>query len=439
MTNFKYAGIALAITSALALSACDTSINVEPDDHDHDHGHDHDHDHETTGRLVILTGDSDTPSAVVYDLENDAALDTFELGFASRLYTSPNRRYALAIQRDQNTVRFIDSGFETEDHGDHSHSHTHDPSLLSFSLSGERPTHYDYFVSNGAVFYDAAPGMPSSVDVISDHSIGHERIVASVTLNTNMHGAAEVRGDHLFTTYRSDAVTDSTLPDFVEVYSRHDDHYEFVQRFDEPCPGLHGSAINTLSVAFGCRDGVLLVQEDDHGHSHDHDHDDFEAIKIANPDGMSGRVGTLWAHEAHDIFIGRAGQELVLLDASHADEMQVIDWREEGSDAEIVSVAFNHSGNRFAVLDDTGMLTVIRLRPDHDHDNYPYQIQSQFEVLEHVHTGTAMTTSAVNHQAYITDPDHNELIIVDLHDGEIIETRSLDFSPGAAVWLGFTD
>ena len=442
--EFKLGSLALAIASVFVLSACDTSINAEEDhadDHDHDHGHDHDH-ADATGRLVLM--ESGSTRAFVYDLEDDHTFDAIDLSFESSLYASPGQRYAIVIQREQGEVRFIDGGFEAEEHGDHNHYHMHDPSLLSYRLTGEMPTHYDYFLTRGAVFYDGTDGVASKVEVISDHSIGHERLVGSLGLATRMHGAAEVRDAHLFTTYRSDPDASSTLPDFVEVYELHDDEYEFVERFEEPCPGLHGSAINQSSVAFGCTDGVLLISADshDHSHSHDHDHADFEAMKIANVDGLEGRVGTVWAHEAHNFIIGRAGEELVLIDADHADDqgMQVIDWRDaDHADSTIVSVAFNYSGNRFAVLDDTGELTIIRLR-DHGHDDYPYQIQSRFEVLEHLHDGNAsMTVSAVNHQAYITDAEHNRLVIVDLHDGEIIDTRDLDFTPGSAVWLGFTE
>ncbi|MCC5880201.1 MAG: hypothetical protein JJU03_09955 [Idiomarina sp.] len=438
--EFKLGSLALAIASVFVLSACDTSINVtETDDHGHDHDHDHDHGHaESSGRLVLM--ESGSTRAHVYDLADDHTFDAIDLGFESAIYASPGQRYALAVQREQGQVRLIDGGFEVEPHGDHNHNHMHDPSLLSYSLIGEMPTHYDYFLTRGAVFYDGSDGVSSKVEVISDHSIGEERLVASLGLSTNMHGAAEVRGEHLFATYRSDPAASSTLPDYVEVYEQHGDHYDFVQRFEEPCPGLHGSAINLTSVAFGCTDGVLLITEDSHAHSHDHDHADFEAAKIANPEGFEGRVGSLWAHEAHNFMIGRAGQSLVVIDADHDHGMQVIDWRAEGhTDTTIVSVAFNYSGNRFAVLDSTGELTIIRLR-DHDHENYPYQIQSRFEVLEHLHDGNAaMTVSAVNHQAYITDAEHNQIVIVDLHDGEIIDTRDLSFTPAGAVWLGFTE
>ncbi|RUO25963.1 hypothetical protein CWE09_04345 [Aliidiomarina minuta] len=422
---FQRSSLALAIASVFFLSACDTSVDVVADDNDHDHDHEHENGH-STGRLVIT--EDGTTNAFVYDLGENELFGPMDLGFESRLYTSPGYRYALAVQRSQNQVRFIDSGYESEDHDGHSHDHEHDPELLSYMLTGEMPTHYDYFLNRGAVFYDGTDGTPAKVEVVSDHSIAHERLVGDVTLDARMHGAAEVRNDWLFTSYRSDPGAESTLPDYVEVYELHDDHYDFVDRFDEPCEGLHGSAINQEHVAFGCSDGVLVISD----HEHDHEHH-FETSKIAN---LDGRIGTLYGHPDSHIFVGVAGDELYRVDPDHG-EMQHIDWRDaDHADAEVVSMTFNYSGNRFAILDDHGYMTIVRFR-DEGHDDYPFQIQSHFSVLEHVHDGqAAMTASAINHDAYIMDVEHNRVVIVDLHDGEVIDERDLDFTPAGAVWLG---
>lgn len=427
---FQRSSLALAIASVFFLSACDTSVDVVPED---EHGHDHEHEQgHSTGRLVIT--EAGTTNAFVYDLEDNHLFGPMDLGFESRLYTSPGYRYAVALQRTQGQVRFIDSGYESEPHGDHIDQHEHDPALLGYMLSGEMPTHYDYFINRGAVFYDGSAGTPSKVEVISDHSIEHERLVGSLTLDTRMHGAAEVRNDWLFTTYRSDPTAESTLPDFVEVYELHSDHYDFVERFAEPCEALHGSATNHDHVAFGCSDGVLVIGE----HTHDNEHH-FEVSKITNPESLEGRIGTLYGHPESHSFVGVAGTELYWVDPDHG-EMQHIDWRDaEHADAEFVSLAFNYSGNRFAILDDHGYMSIVRFR-DEGHENHPFEIQSHFVALEHVHEGqAAMTTSAVNHDAYIMDAEHNRVVIVDLHDGEVIEERDLDFTPANAVWLGFLE
>lgn len=449
---FNPSMLALAVTSVFMLSACEDSLDVEPvqDDHDHDHGHDddHDHDHEhdgVAGRLV-LSGAEDA-MAWVFDLEEEAIIADFSLtGAAARVYPSPDNRYALAIQRDYNLVNFVDGGLWYDDHGSHGHEHQAEPTLLDFELTGERPTHYDYYAHLGAVFFDGNEGVPSAVEVLSDQTLSDGHSLAEVTLERAMHGAAEVRGDELFVSYRSDD-TPNTLPDYVELYERHGDHYDWVERFSEPCPMLHGSTTTEHAVLFGCEDGVLAIvaDHDDHDHDHDHGHS-YTAMKLANPEGMTGRIGTLFSHDNTGVIVGRAGSELYRVhvpdghddhdhdhDHGHGDFSHIHWQSEEHPDAGIVSVAFNYSGNRLAVLADTGYLTIVRFRDDE------YEIQSRMHLFHELHEddlAPALATSAVSHAAFVTDPSHQELMVIDLHDGVVEHTYELDFVPGSAAWVG---
>jgi len=429
-STFAFKPVLLAVAAALALSACGDSRDVVATDtgDDHSHDHDHDHDHHLHGRLAITEANDD--HLYIFDMEDEAIIAEFHLPDAgARIYPSPGYRYAVAINRDipgqGGVVSFIDSGYETEAHGDHYHLNTHSPEMLDFALHGELPTHYDYYLTRGAVFFDGVSGVPAMVNVISDHSLSESRLIGEVNLETNMHGAAEVRNNHLFVTYRSTA-TDSVLPDFVELYHRHDGEYEWVTRFETECPGLHGSAINDHFVAFGCRDGVLLIE----GHDHS-----FEDSKINNPEFLAdARIGTLYAHKGYETFIGRADQRLVLIDPDHA-EMDEIHWRDEDSDRRIAGAGFNHSGNRFAVLDDHGHLTIVRLR---DHG---YEIQSEMHIFDEIDSDALPTIafSAVSHDAFAVNPATREVVAIDLHDGEVEERFSLDFAPAGVVWLGFLE
>ncbi|WP_194755878.1 YncE family protein [Aliidiomarina indica] len=419
---------ALAVAAALTLSACGENLSVEltnPPVGGGD-GHDHGDDHDRSGRLVFTSHDSD--HAYVLDLHDEVIIADFHLtGPAARIYPSPGYRYAIAIERSAGVVSFIDSGFETEAHGDHGHYHEHDPSLIDFQLFGELPTHYDWFETRGAVFFDGVSGVPAKVDALSDHSLSEGRVLASLELERNQHGAAEIRGNDLFVSYRS-ADVDGVLPDFVEVYERHSDHFDFVQRFEEPCLGLHGSAVTSVYVTFGCRDGVLVITEDDAG---------FTAAKLANPASITeanSRVGTIYAHDNTQNFVGRAGHELYWLHLDDGD-MHHIEWRgEENADAHIHAAGFNYSGNRFAILDSTGHLTIVRFRTDH------YEIQSEMHVIDEMgeHAPT-MAFSPISHDAFITDPLAQEVIIVDLHDGLVEDRISLEFSPAGVSWHGFLE
>ncbi|WP_217694033.1 hypothetical protein [Vreelandella aquamarina] len=83
-------------------------------------------------------------------------------GEAPRLYASPGNRYAVAIQRGEDLVSFVDGGLYTEDHGDHMHDYAETPSMLSLTLNDHKPTHYSAGESQGVVFFDGGEARPQS-------------------------------------------------------------------------------------------------------------------------------------------------------------------------------------------------------------------------------------------------------------------------------------
>ncbi len=181
-----------------------------------------------------------------------------------------------------------------------------------------------------------------------------------------------------------------------------------------------------MYVTFGCSDGVLVITEVEAG---------FTASKLANSSTITAaesRIGSIYAHDETGVFIGKAGQELHWLDLAE-EAMVQLDWRgEENADAAIAHVGFNYTGNRLAILDDSGMLTIVRFSSD------TYEVQSQFSVLAELGDSLPnITFSAASHEAFIADPVAQEIIVVDLHDGEVVERLALDVAPGSLVWLGF--
>lgn len=208
--SWKLIGVA---GSALFLSACSdgSSSGDSPSDDDIVANI------ESAGRLALYGGD--TSSIAMLDLDSETTLQRFALpGGDARLYASPDKRYAVAIQRDDNKVSFIDSGLYTEDHVDHLHDYMEDPVLLDFALSGSRPTHYSAHEEHGVVFFDAQDGILSTVSIMSDSDIGAGVITGELTLSNSMHGAAKFVNDHLFVTYRDTSITETVLPAAIERY-----------------------------------------------------------------------------------------------------------------------------------------------------------------------------------------------------------------------------
>ncbi|WP_417706345.1 5-methyltetrahydrofolate--homocysteine methyltransferase [Rheinheimera aquimaris] len=437
--------LAALLVSVSLLSACgDSTTNIVEKDPIADDGDDHDHDHDdisTVGRLVISAKDSNLVS--VYELEDGALLDTFAVADTpSALAASATKRYALVVQRTTDRVEFVDGGLFQEDHVDHLHDYQQAPALSSFVLSDSRPTHITSNDSQVAVFFDgdAATGTPAALAVLTDADITTDSNSYPVlNYSTHMHGAAQARGEYVLSTIR-DANSATTLPDKVGVYHAHDDHFDEELVFDELCPGLHGSAQNEHVIAFGCTDGVLVINQQDAT---------FNASKIANTDDFSGtmRIGTLVGAEHAEHLVGFAGASMFAIHAEDG-EMELVDWQgTEG--ASLVGYGFADGGEKFVLLDNQGYLTILNYHGhEHGHEHEGAAEEPAFEIAGKVQLTTAdastmpegsrfeLAISASDDKVYVTNPIDSTLLTVDIADAEVVATKQLNFVPHKLVWLG---
>lgn len=440
----------LAGLLCFSLSACDSaSTNIvekdpiaKPDD-DHDHGHSA----EGGGRLLVISSASPLSEAQIYDLEDNNLIDTFSLTQTpSAVHSSAGYRYAALISRTSNYVGFLDGGVWREDHVDHLHDYEEAPVLMDYSLSGSQPTHVVKHEDQLAIFYDGLAATatsalaPASVQVLTDSDIGARRAtLPSIAYTVNMHGAAEPRGEHVLATVRrADADTASgnpVLPDQVGVYHLHEGEYEQEEILGVNCPDLHGAAQNENYIAFGCSDGVLLVEDMDGL---------FVPSKIANPAELSTdlRVGSLFGHEHSEQLIGRASAlEWVSIDPVEG-EMQMIDWQPV-ADAQSVSYGFSFDGERFLILDNQGYLTILE---SHIHDGHmEWEYTPRIDITEENPADLpegqrfTMTIAQNANLAYISDPMAQHIVIVDLEDGDVVGQIELDFAPAFITWLGIPE
>lgn len=449
-----------AIASALILAGCgDAETNIVelppievPDDHDHDdHDHDdgdHDHDDfeiESEGRLVVSDAASNTLTVV--DLDDSSVLDTFTSTFeGSSLSTSAGYRFAVINSRSNGLTEFLDGGLWREDHVDHLHDYEEAPEMSDFTLEGSKPTHIVVHDGQLAVFYDgdAETSMPAGVKVVTDMQIASETDdVPSLDFTVNMHGVAEPRGDMLISSVRrDDAVSTSSnpiLPDSVAVFHYHDGEYEEEQRFDGECADLHGAAQNELAVAFGCSNGVLVLNEND---------EVFTSTFVENIDSLNGlRIGNLYGHEHADAFIGVASQHgggsAILANVSPVtSSMEVIDWMPE-TDAHAVSYGFTHEGEYFAILDDKGYVTLLEAHEEESDTHWEFahkiDVASANAASLTDEQSFSMTASQVEDMLFVVDPVAQAIWAVDLEDESATPLLSLDFVPSGAVWLGIAE
>ena len=379
---------------------------------------------ETAGRLALYGSDG---SAVrMLDLDTETMLQSFALtGGDARLYSSPDKRYAVVIQRDDNKVSFIDGGLYTEDHVDHLHDYREDPIMLDYGLSGIRPTHYSAHEDHAVIFFDADEGVPSAVTVLSDAGIGTSAVTGELTLTNSMHGAAKFINDKLFVTYRDPFITETVLPAAIERYSMSDGVAELEERYDEPCPRLHGNASNESWLAFGCADGVLAV---------DIKQETYPVTKLDNPASMAeeGRVGTLYAHPALEEMVGVARGQAFVVSPGGDEAFRELPFPEGNS---MVSQGFNVDGETYYILGGDGML-------------YLYDVVADWEAVTPVVVATSIgeedtapvvVASSVDDRLYVLNTNGQQVIEVDSVDGSIVRTIDLDFSATRMTWLGIPE
>jgi hypothetical protein len=405
--------LAAALSATLLLAACGGGSNS--DDHDDDHHVD------TLGRLVIADGST---TVRVLDLDTGTVAQNFTLDHApSALYASPGQRYALAVQRTQDQVQFIDGGIYQEDHGDHLHDYKRNPALVNWRLSGVRPTHYEVHGNLGAFFMDGleASSLPAQAVVFTEAGIEARQTLATLTLPRAMHGTAEPRGNFLLTTYR-DAGSESTLPTQVELYQRNGSGYSFVQRFDDTCPGLHGSYSNEGHSAFGCTDGVLVVTQD--GNS-------FSARKLPNPVDLDPgvRIGTLTGHPERANFIGIASPGHFFDIDPVAGTLTRIDWAEGRTRR---AHAMDAEGRHLLILDDQGTLHVLD-------GNAGWAVRATLPAITSMPTAAPFPAIAVNRaadRAYLSDPNGARIVVVNLDTATLGTPIALNFNPTLLTWVG---
>lgn len=373
------------------------------------------------GRLLV--SEAGSSKVRVMDLSSDQILRSFNLPYpVTALYSSPDFRYGLALQRNDNRVSIIDGGLYQENHGDHWHGYQKEPEWLAYGWDQVRPTHYEQHDGLAALFFDglAEPYAPAKVAVFSDSSLAASRLEASLELPRNMHGTAEPRGEYLLATYRPDQSTTSS-PTQVELYQRQAESYRWLKRFEPPCPGLHGSFSSHDFSVFGCTDGVLVIEQTA---------SEFTARKIANPAGLDSpaRIGTLLGDKEQDNFIGVAGDRLFAIDPV-AGSIRELDWR-QGQQRTRLAQGYSPDGQYLLLLDDQGYLHRWAALEN-------YKPLSSLELGIQPVTGNlpVMVFNPAQPVAYISDPAGQKLHQVFLESAKV-ERLGLDFTPSKLAWIG---
>jgi hypothetical protein len=410
------------LATIMLLSACKDGSNNNTTDA-HQAG---EFDISSPGRLVVTAAEGS--ELAILNSTDGSLIERFNLDNpASGLYTSPQSRFALVVQRDQNQVQVLDGGLYQEDHGDHLHPYQKDPEMLTQSLNGVRPTHYRENETRSAFFFDGdgENALLSSVIDFDDDEILNNT-VRSLELTTAMHGVAEPRGEFLLASYRAPDAS-SVLPDQVELFkfNSNSGNYDAVERFEERCPSLHGAFSTEDASVFACSDGVLVIRQNG---------EQFTAEKIANPIGMAEgvRIGGFSGFADSNVLAGWARGALYAVNLDNS-SIELIDWT-GGTEAEYSTARMDDEGEILMVLNKAGGLHLLDAT-----DNFKHLIEikvlNALPVVEG-HASISIASSKSGEDVYIVDAINNQLVVVNLEHQEIEESISLPFTPKHVTWVG---
>lgn len=256
-------------------------------------------------RLVVADG----REALVHllDVKSGEVIATYEVSSPARVYAGVDGTLAYAVQMDGNRVNVIDTGIRFEPHDDHYHLALADPALLDFVLEGTRPIHFVAHDGMIAIFNDG-DGTAAVFEESVVRGGGNATLIDS---GRPHHGVAVPMEDVVLISLPDPNDAEATLPVGVSVRTLDG---EEIAVFDN-CPRLHGEAsIGHDAVAFGCADGVLIVERDGNG---------WSSRKINNPadNPNNARVGTLYYNERSGLLVGNFGREGIVLFDWDAGEM----------------------------------------------------------------------------------------------------------------------
>ena len=365
----------------------------------------------TEGRLVIVDDNVERPNLSLYDLEQEKSIQNIQLKQPlSGLYASPNNRYAVLMERDQGVVSFYDSGLSLNNGVVTQQT----PQLLNYQLFGAKPTHYRAFNSQAAIFYDGDEQQSSKFDVFKDSDIT-QKIVASEKLPKSHHGVAEPRGEMVLSTYLPEGATKLSL---VKSYQLHGDHFHEEQTLVNECPGLHGASSIQNFTAFGCEDGVLLVEQQGQR---------FADFKLP----LDVRIGTVLGNVKAQNLVGLASTtpDLFIIDGAQKTVRQ-LKWTEQ-ADVQRLKQVYSATGQYFVLLDSTGTLQIFDAKT-WEMKSYPNLLNISAEQL----AKSQLIAHGYLDQVFLSDPERKEILKIDLATGEVKQRIQLSTIPAQIAWVG---
>ena len=354
---------------------------------------------QSQGYLAVVSQDNERAALSLYDLNQyKTIVNTALKQLPLATYSSPSYGYAVLMDRVTGEVSFASAA---------------QGGLLNYRLYGASPTHYRNFNGQAAVFYDGNDSESSKFDVFTDQDIANGS-VSSQRLPYKHHGVAEPRGKLVLSSYLPEGAEQLSM---VKSYLQHGNHYHVEQTLTQPCLGLHGAASNQNFTAFGCQDGVLLVEQK--GQS-------FIDSKIPT----DARIGTLLGHEKVQdlVAIASSQQDLLIVDPRNQ-QADWVAWTTQDT-VKRLKQSFSASGQYFVILDDQGRLHIL--------DSTTWQVIKILPIFTSDSSAIAQAQLAMHgklDQLFINDAVQQSIYQIDLTQGKITQTIQLNTTPQQLAWL----
>ncbi len=374
------------------------------------------------GRLLI--GDGETGAMSVIDLEHgDVEQDAFDLGSrAGRIYSTKNRRFAIAVSSDANQVHIFDGGLYLEAHGDHFDQVEGPVKPLNIDLAGDNPAHLYVGSEYATVFYDGS----GDLALISEHELAEEgEDYLPQTINAGPHhGAAVPLAGGLFavTLQHPDYASDPAeyrLPTGAQIVNLAG---EELHR-ETGCDGLHGDAGNGHIAVFGCFGGVLMLEAHDGA---------YDGAFIAAPEGEPEdfRLTSVWGYPGMEQFFALGSSVgLYVVEPEAGAIRQMIPATES---LQPINFAISHDGEYLLVVMNTGEL---RMYDAHDlellasaGDFLAAPVETGFWARPHLTTAPGAV--------FITDSVGGKVFQLDDHDLEIVNSWDVAGNPTKIAFVG---
>ena len=344
----------------------------------------------------LLVSDAGSTNVHVLNAADGKVIASFATaGQAGRVYPSPNGRFGFVVHRDENRVSLVHSGLSTVDHVNHVDLVQGAPYIVATMNVGREPTHF-FAHGNDIAFFNDKDG---TIALLDQRLLGLSLDYTEITVAQPDHGAPVIYGDYILNGYLN--------LNRVDVYTRSG---EQVATFED-CPRLHGEATASNHIAFGCEDGVLLIQAVNGS---------FSSVKLANPPGTPEgvRVGTIAAHEDSAVMVGNFGTGVIVIDPT-AKTLTPIDL-----DANPLRMVFADS-ETLVILTADGKLHLIT--PNNAQRINSIQVMDAPDLEA---DGAVWPTFALQGDViFVTNPEAQQLHEVTLKDLKLRRSLTLDFTP----------